>query len=73
MKEITQVAMYVKGLRDSDINIKQMPFINISRNDLLKARKCMTRLKKIFKELEPMEARFNRFNKEKKDKNYSIA
>lgn len=72
LKEMTQVAMYVKGLRDSGINVKQMPFSNINRDDLLKARKSLTKLREVLEELEPLELRLNRFNQENKDKIISL-
>lgn len=68
MREMTQVAMYVKGLQNSGIDAEQMPFSDINRNDLLKARESLTKLREILEELEPMEAQLNRFNKEGKDK-----
>ena len=68
MREITQVAMYVKGIKNQGIDIGQMPFSNINRKDLMKARESLTKLREILEELEPLEARLNRFNKEGKDK-----
>ena len=55
MREITQVAMYVKGIKNQGIDIGQMPFSNINRTDLLKARESLTRLREILEELEPLE------------------
>lgn len=68
MREMTQVAMYVKGLQNSGIDAEQMPFSDINRSDLLKARESLTKLREILEELEPMEAQLNRFNKDGKDK-----
>jgi predicted DNA-binding WGR domain protein len=67
LREITQVSMYVKGIKDSGIDTDQMPFSNINRNDLLKARESLTNLREILEELEPMETQLNRFSKENKD------
>ena len=63
LREITQVAMYVKGIKNSGIDTDQMPFSNINRNDLLKARESLMRLREILEELEPLEGNLNRFNK----------
>ena len=68
LREITQIAMYVKGIKNSGIDTDQMPFSNINRKDLLKARESLTKLREILEELEPLEAQLNRYNKDGKDK-----
>lgn len=68
LREITQVAMYVKGIKNAGVDTDQMPFSNINRKDLLKARESLTKLREILEELEPLEAQLNRFNKDGKDK-----
>ena len=72
LREITQVAMYVKGIKNSGIDTDQMPFSNINRNDLLKARESLMRLREILEELEPLESNLNRFNRDGKDKIISL-
>ena len=72
MREITQVSMYVKGLKNAGLDMNQMKFSNINRNDLQKARESLTKLREILEELEPMEANLNRFQQNNKDKIVSL-
>ena len=52
LKDITKVAIYVRGLENAGLNANQMPLANLNREDLLEARKHLSKIGKYLPQLE---------------------